>query len=58
MGFGAIIRDLNGRVFAAKSVKVNKVFELVVGEAMAAMAALEFCNSRAIQDIILEGDSL
>lgn len=30
----------------------------MVGEAMAALAAMEFSKERAIQDVILEGDSL
>ena len=41
-----------------EALRVNKVFEPVIGEAMAAMAAMKFCNSKAMQDIILEGDSL
>jgi ribonuclease HI len=58
MGFGAIICDHTGKVCAARCERIQKVQEPVMGEAMAAMAAVEFCNSRAIQDVILEGDSI
>jgi hypothetical protein len=58
MVFGAIIRNHIGRVCAAKCKRIQKVQEPVMGEAMAAMAAAEFCNSSGVQDVILEGDSL
>ncbi|XP_059442109.1 uncharacterized protein LOC132174476 [Corylus avellana] len=58
MGFGAIIRDHNGSVCAAKCLKVEGIQEPVVGEAQAALAAVEFSRELGYQDVILEGDSL
>ena len=58
MGFGVIIRDHNSVVCAAKSVKIYRAFEPVIGEAMAAMVEVKFSKEREIQDVILEGDSM
>jgi hypothetical protein len=58
MGFGAVIRDHNRLVCAAKCMKIEGIQEPVVGEAMAALAAVEFSKEGDFQDVILEGDSL
>lgn len=58
MGFGIIIRDYHGCVCATKSMRVNGTQVPAMGEAMAALAAVEFSKERDIQDVILEGDSL
>jgi ribonuclease HI len=58
MGFGVIIRDHRGAVCAAKCKRFNRDYEPVIGEAMAAMEAVEFSKDRGLLDIMLEGDSL
>jgi ribonuclease HI len=58
MGFGVIIRDHRGAVCAAKCKRFNRDYEPVIGEAMAAMEAVEFNKDRGLLDIMLEGDSL
>jgi ribonuclease HI len=58
MGFGAIVRDHNGYVCAAKCMRIDGSQTPVVGEALAAVAAMEFGNEQGLPDIILEGDSL
>jgi ribonuclease HI len=58
IGFGAIIRDHNGHVQAAKCMRINGAQTPVVGEALAAVAAMEFGKEQGMSDIILEGDSL
>jgi ribonuclease HI len=58
MGFGAVIRDHSGLVCAAKCMKIEGIQETVVGEALAALAAVEFSKEEDFQDVILKGDSL
>jgi ribonuclease HI len=58
MGAGFVVRDSRGMVCAALR-KTFKIFqELVIGEGMAALAAVEFCRDIGLQEILLEGDSL
>lgn len=58
MSFGIIIRDHHDHVCVVKSMRVNGIQEPAVGEAMAALVAVELSKERDIQDIILEGDSM
>ncbi|XP_059461760.1 uncharacterized protein LOC132190696 [Corylus avellana] len=57
LDFGVIIRDDRGRVLTALSKTLNSIQELVVGEAMGALAAVEFSRDSGFFDVILEGDS-
>jgi hypothetical protein len=54
---GAVIRDHNGYMCDAKSMKIDGNQTPVMGEALTAIAVMEFCKERGIQDVILEGDS-
>ncbi|XP_059436284.1 uncharacterized protein LOC132169234 [Corylus avellana] len=58
MGFGMIARDDQGNVIAAQSKHISAIQAPVVGEAMAALEAVEFSREVGLQDVILEGDSL
>lgn len=58
MGVRVIIRDEKGFVIAAKSKTIPAVFEPVMGEALAALQAVELCRDLGIYKVILEGDSL
>jgi hypothetical protein len=37
---------------------IHSFHEPVIGEAMAALVAVEFCRDLGLQDIVLEGDSM
>jgi ribonuclease HI len=58
MGVGVIVRDEHGRVHAAQSKTLTSYQEPVVGEALAALQAVELSRDLGLQDILLEGDSL
>lgn len=58
MGAGIIVRDSRGMVCAALRKTFQSLQEPVVGEGMAALAAVEFCKEIGLQEIWLEGDSL
>jgi ribonuclease HI len=58
MGIGVIIRDADGQVTAAKSMKIPRVFEPAAGEAMAALHAAKLCHDLGIFEVVLEGDSI
>jgi ribonuclease HI len=58
LGAGAVIRDHNGHVCVAKSLKIEGNQTPIMGEALATVAALEFCKERGIHDVILKGDSV
>ena len=58
MGIGIVIRDFRGSVKAAMSKPFHGLQEPVVGEAMAALFAVEFGRDIGVKDVIMEGDSL
>lgn len=58
MGVGVIIRNSEGRVIAALSIVKKETQEPAVGEATAALLAMEFGRDIGVMDVILEGDSL
>jgi hypothetical protein len=56
MGYGLIVKDFSGKVFAAACFTTFSVLDPVVVEASAALR--EFCHTRRFFKIIVEGDSL
>jgi ribonuclease HI len=58
LGFGSVVHDSQGVVFAASSYSVNACVDPILAEALAALHTLEFCRNRSLTSIILEGDSL
>jgi hypothetical protein len=58
MGMGFIVRDSNGRVYAAGSFFLDTCMDPVVVEIIAALRAVEYCHNRGFSNIILEGDLL
>ena len=58
MGVGVIIRDAEGQVTAAKSMRIPGVFEPAIREAVAALHAVELCQDLGIFEVVLEGDSI
>jgi ribonuclease HI len=57
MGIGVVIRGDQGRVTAALCQPVEILPDSVIGKAMGALGAVEFCRDLELKDIILEGDS-
>jgi hypothetical protein len=57
-GLGFIVRYSNGMVYTASSFSVKTCTEPVAVESFATLRAVEFCRSRGLTNIILEGDSL
>jgi hypothetical protein len=58
MGYGLIVRDFSGKVFAAACFTTFSILDLVVAKAYAALRAVEFCHTWRFLKIIVEGDSL
>jgi ribonuclease HI len=57
MGIGVIIRDDKGAVFSALRKTSCTTQDPAMGEAMGALAAVEFSRDTGISDFILKGDS-
>jgi ribonuclease HI len=58
MGIGSlVIRDSNGKVYAAASYVVNFLTNPVIGESMAPLKTVEFCKNMGLVRIMEEGDS-
>jgi hypothetical protein len=58
LGFGSVVCDSQGVVFAVSSHSVNACVDPVVAEALVALHTMEFRRNRGLTSIILEGDSL
>lgn len=58
VGIELILRDHEGKVFAACSLTKNFLVDPTVAEARTALQALEFCRKMGFFDIVIEGDAL
>ncbi|XP_019190315.1 PREDICTED: uncharacterized protein LOC109184732 [Ipomoea nil] len=58
VGFGAVIRDWNGRFIAAKSGRLNGENDPFIAEVLAAKEALTWIKEQGLNNIILESDCL
>jgi len=58
MGIGLVIKDFNGKVYAAASHVVDFLTDPIVRESMAALKAVEICKNMRLDKIMVEGDSL
>jgi ribonuclease HI len=58
IGFGLLVRNSNGLIYATGSLSMRTLMDPVAVKAFVALRALEFCRSRGYSNIMLEGDSL
>ena len=57
IGLGAVIRDHNGNLLAARSVTKIGIIEPIAAEAMAAILAFQLSSELGVSNVWLEGDA-